>query len=98
MISQHTLDLIVDTSISQTYTVRVSFDADNTPEMIGPSGKIFAPAELTISWVKPNGGVWRAILITLSGEDGNGSKSWAPEDLGIPQWVWDVVSETKPKE
>lgn len=98
MISQHTLDLIVDTTISQTYTVRVSFDAANTPEMICSSGHIFAPADLSISWVRPNGSVWRPILLTLSG--GSGRIDWNMTDThsDIPQWVWDVVSETKPKE
>jgi len=96
MINQHTLDLIVDTTISQTYTVRVSFDAANTPEMIGSSDKLFAPAELLVSWTKPNGGVWRIVMITLFSDDD--SIIWSPESLNVPQWVWDVVSETKPKE
>jgi hypothetical protein len=99
MINQHTLNLIVDTTISQTYTVRVSFDAANTPEMICTSGHLFAPADLSISWVKPNGGVWRPVLLTLSGGPCRIEWNMAASTYGnVPQWIWDIVSETKPKE
>lgn len=106
MINQHTLDMIVDTTITQTYIVHVSFDEDATPEMIGESGGTFAPAEMEVAWLRPNGSIWRPCMVRLNGastqiNEQSEALSWTGKDLEdhrIPAWVWDVASETKPKE
>lgn len=107
MIADSTLDMIIDTLVEQTYTITVTLDVERTPEMIGSSGKTFAPNELRVSWSKTNESVWHVTMIRLSGPSTDrswlreGHVRWNGRDLEdhrIPAWVWEIASETKPKE
>lgn len=112
MISESVLQKIVDTEVTQTFTILVKLDVEKTDDAKGQFDIPFRPKEITAVWNKANGHGWKLVSVELRGlyVDNNGDliNEWSAgqrwtnledvHDHQMPAWVFEIVDETKPKD